>query len=285
MRARRSFLSMPADRPRFHEKAEGIAADEVMFDLEDSIAPSNKIAARELMTQSLRRLPLSGKTVAVRVNAIATQWFEADAHAALACDRVDALVIPKVASADDARRLETLLGRLNRRIGLELQIESAQGLEQVGAIASASELVEVLHVGPFDLAASLGVPSSGTQIPEELYVHALIRVLVAARAAGLQVVDGPFTDIRDRQGLERSTRRAARLGYDGKWAIHPDQVAAINEIFTPAAAEVERARTILKAYEDALAAGRGAVALDGEMLDEAIRRWAENTLARSRTDV
>jgi citrate lyase subunit beta/citryl-CoA lyase len=127
----------------------------------------------------------------------------------------------------------------------------------------------------------LGTPSGGAEIPEELYVHGLIRVLTAARASGRQAIDGPFTGIQDLRGLERSARRAARLGYDGKWAIHPDQVAVINATFTPSEADVRRARAIIEAYERSLSEGRGAITLDGEMLDEAIRRWAVATLAKA----
>ncbi len=281
MRARRSLLSVPGDRPRFHEKAQQIPADEVMFDLEDSVAPSNKENARAMVLESLQRLEFPGKTVGVRVNQTVTPWFEADVEAAATSSRVATIVLPKVGSADEVRAVEAMLERQGRSVGLEPQIESAAGLEHAGEIAAASELVEVLHLGPFDLAASLGTPSAGSEIPEELYVHGLIRVLVAARASGRQAIDGPFIAIQDLQGLEQEARRAARLGYDGKWAIHPDQVPLINATFTPSDADVQRARAIVNAYEQSLAEGRGAVTLDGEMLDEAIRRWAVATLARA----
>jgi citrate lyase subunit beta/citryl-CoA lyase len=272
---------VPGDRPRFHEKAQQIPADEVMFDLEDSVAPANKEGARSLVLESLQRFEFPGKTVAVRVNQTETPWFEADLRAAASSTSVATIVLPKVGSADEIRAVEAILARLGRRIGLEPQIESAAGLEHAGEIAGASELVEVLHLGPFDLAASLGTPSGGSEIPEEIYVHGLIRVLTAARASGRQAIDGPFTGIHDLNGLEKSARRAARLGYDGKWAIHPDQVAVINATFTPSDAEVKRARDIIDAYEQSLAGGRGAITLDGEMLDEAIRRWALATVAKA----
>jgi citrate lyase subunit beta/citryl-CoA lyase len=230
---------------------------------------------------SLQRLDFPGKTVAVRVNQPGTPWFEDDVKAAAGSSRVATIVLPKVGSADEVRAVEAMLARFGRSVGLEPQIESAAGLEHAGEIAAASELVEVLHLGPFDLAASLGTPSGGSEIPEELYLHGLIRVLVAARASGRQAIDGPFTGIQDLKGLERAARRAARLGYDGKWAIHPDQVALINATFTPADADVQRAHAIIDAYEQSLAEGRGAITLDGEMLDEAIRRWAVATLARA----
>ena len=281
MRARRSLLSVPGDRPRFHEKAQQIPADEVMFDLEDSVAPANKENARGIVRDSLQRFEFPGKTVAVRVNQTGTPWFEADVKAAASSSRVATIVLPKVGSAAEVRSVEAMLARLGRPIGLEPQIESAAGLEHAGEIAAASELVEVLHLGPFDLAASLGTPSAGSEIPEELYVHGLIRVLTAARASGRQAIDGPFTGIPDLSGLERAARRAARLGYDGKWAIHPDQVAVINATFTPSDAEVKRARAIIEAYDQSLGKGLGTVTLEGEMVDEAIRRWAVATLARA----
>jgi citrate lyase subunit beta/citryl-CoA lyase len=281
MRARRSLLSVPGDRPRFHEKAQQIPADEVMFDLEDSVAPANKVSARSLVLESLQRFQFPGKTIAVRVNQTGTPWFEADLKAAASSTSVATIVLPKVGSADEVRAVEAILARLGRRVGLEPQIESAAGLEHAGEIAAASELVEVLHLGPFDLAASLGTPSGGSEIPEDLYVYGLIRVLTAARASGRQAIDGPFTGIQDLKGLEKSARRAARLGFDGKWAIHPDQVAVINATFTPSDAEVKRARDIIEAYDQSLAGGRGAITLDGEMLDEAIRRWAVATLAKA----
>jgi citrate lyase subunit beta/citryl-CoA lyase len=272
---------MPADRSHFHEKARQIPADEVMFDLEDAVAPANKATARVVMLDSLQRMEFPGKTVAIRVNPYGTEWFEADVDAALSSVRVHTLVLPKVSSAHEVRWLDAMLKKRGRAIGLEPQIETAAGLEHAGEIAAASDLVEVLHLGPFDLAASLGTPSDGSEIPEELYMHALLRVLVAARAAGRQALDGPFTAIQDKAGLERVAKRAARLGYDGKWAIHPDQIAAINTIFTPTEAEIKRARAIVDAYDKSLAEGRGAVTLDGEMLDEAIRRWAIAALARA----
>ena len=279
---------MPADRPRFHERAESIDCDELMFDLEDSVGPDNKATARLILTESLERLQFVGKTVAVRINGIGTPWFEDDIGVALRCSRVDCLVVPKVGSAQEIRLLEAMLISLGRHVGLETQIETASGLEHAFEIADSSKLIEALHFGPFDLAASLGTPINGPEIHESIYLYGLIRMLVAARAAGCQAVDGPVANVRDTDSLQRSANRAAEVGCDGKWAIHPDQVPLINMSFTPGPQQVDRARAIVKAYERALADGLGAVTLDGEMLDEAIRRWAEATLARataqSRTD-
>lgn len=271
---------MPADRPRFHEKAQVIPADEIIFDLEDSVAPAAKESARQQLTESLGKFEYAGKTVAVRVNPSGTPWFQADLETAVNCARVDSLVIPKVGSAADIHDLERLLSKMGRRIALEAQIESAAGLEHAGAIAAAAPSLEALHLGPFDLAASVGASIAESEVPEELYVHGLISMLVAARASGRQAIDGPFTDVKDMAGLARFAARAARFGCDGKWAIHPDQVSILNDAFTPASAELERASAIVNAYEHAAAEGRGAVMLNGEMLDEAIRRWAESVLSR-----
>jgi citrate lyase beta subunit len=273
---------MPADRVRFHEKAESLMADEVILDLEDSIVPAGKDQARVQMVDSLHKVWLAKKTVAVRVNAPGTPWFELDVEAAVGCERVEALVIPKVESAEDMKQIEERVRGLGRMVELEPQIETAKGLERASEIAAASDWVTVLHFGPLDLAASLGTPTYGSELPEEIYVHCLIRTLTAARAAGCQVVDGPFVDVRDASGLERSSHRAAQLGLDGKWAIHPDQIATINAIFTPSDDQIERARSLVAAYEAAVAAGRGAGSLHGEMVDEATVRWAQATLARAK---
>lgn len=274
---------MPADRPRFHEKAQEIPADQIIFDLEDSVTPAAKESARQQLIESLEKFDYAGKTVAVRVNAFGTPWFHADLEAVVGCARIDSLVIPKVESALEIRQIEHLLSKMGRGLALEAQIESAAGLQEAGEIAAASSSVEALHLGPFDLAASVGASVAKSEIPDELYVYALISMLVAARASGLQAIDGPFTDVKDMTGLARSAARAARFGCDGKWAIHPDQVSILNHAFTPATAELERAAAIVQAYERAAAEGRGAVMLNGEMLDEAIWRWAESVLSRAST--
>jgi citrate lyase beta subunit len=271
---------MPADRVRFHEKAESLPADEFIFDLEDSIVPDGKDQARVQMVRSLMKMRLANRTVAVRVNAPGSLWFERDVDAAVGCERVDALVIPKVESAADLKYVEERVRGLGRVMELEPQIETAKGLERAGEISAASEWVTVLHFGTLDLAASLGTPIAGSEMPEEIYLHCLIRTLTAARSVGCQVVDGPFADVRDISGLEMSSRRAARLGVDGKWAIHPEQIAVINTIFTPDDDQVQRARSLVAAYEASVAAGRGAGSMHGEMVDLATLRWARTTLIK-----
>jgi citrate lyase subunit beta/citryl-CoA lyase len=280
IRARRSVLSVPGDRPRFHAKASGIPADEVLFDLEDSVAPGAKTAARLQVVNSLANLRLEGKTVAIRVNGVGSEWFNADLEAAVRCPRVDAVVVPKVNSAQEVIDVERRLSVLDRHLAIEVQIETAAGLEHAGEVAAASHLVEALHFGPFDLAASLATPMMGSSIPDEIYLHGLLRILVAARASGRQAIDGPFTQMDDAAGLERSAVRAAQLGLDGKWAIHPDQIAAINAAFTPTESNVQRARDVVASYRRATVKGHGVIAEAGEMVDEATRRWAKAMLAR-----
>jgi citrate lyase subunit beta/citryl-CoA lyase len=272
---------MPADRPRFHVKAAGIPADELIFDLEDSVTESNKEAARRQLAESLATEQYKDRTVAVRVNHPSTEWFERDLQAAAECDRVDSIVVPKVASRKEIEFVEQRLAVFGRRLGLEPQIETAPGLQQAADIAAASPNIEALHFGPLDMAASIGMPIAGSTMDDDVYVICLFHVLVAARASGEQAIDGPYPAIGDRTGFQKAVRRAARLGYDGKWAIHPNQVSSINTSFTPKKADQQRAQSILDAYSKAVSADAGAVVLDGEMIDEATVRWARATMSRA----
>ncbi len=251
-----------------------------MLDFEDSVAPDNKRAARNVVNQTLGYLDFRGKLLAVRVNPVGSEWFEEDVRTAAAFERVDALVVPKVESGDAVRQVDALLKTLRRRLSIEVQIESAAGVMHAGEIASASGAVAALHFGPFDFAASLGAPTTGSRIPEEIHLHGLMSILVAGRAFGCSVVDGPFADINDVEGLKLAAGRAARIGCDGKWAIHPTQIDIINAAFTPSADDMRRASAILDAFAEGVGNGRGAISLNGEMVDEATRRWAEATISR-----
>jgi citrate lyase subunit beta / citryl-CoA lyase len=247
-------------------KAPSLPADEVIVDLEDAVAPEEKDSARELAVAALRRGPI-GRTTALRVNARSTSWWEDDLRAA-AESRPDVVVLPKVESAEDVSAAADLLPA---GIGLEAQIETARGLVEAERIAAAGKGLEALVYGPADLAASLGVPvltiGAGASDP------ALARVVAAARAFGLQAVDGPHARLGDDLGLVISARRALEHGYDGKWVIHPSQIEPVNFVFTPSPAEVDRAKRILQA-------GQGAARFDGELIDEASRRLAEALLRR-----
>jgi citrate lyase subunit beta/citryl-CoA lyase len=248
-------------------KAPSLAADEAIVDLEDAVAAGEKEAARELAVVALQRGPLA-RTTALRVNARATTWWEDDLRAAAEA-RPDVVVLPKVESPGDVAAAAELLPD---GIGLEAQIETARGLAEAERIAAGGCGLEALVFGPADLAASLGVPvlTIGAGVPE----YALGRVVAAARAYGLQAVDGPHARLRDDLGLVLSARRALELGYDGKWVIHPSQIAPVSLLFTPSPAEIERARRIFDAAE-------GAARFEGELVDEASRRLAESLLRRA----
>jgi len=257
VRKRRSCLTVPGDDDAKLAKAAGLDADEVILDLEDAVAPERKDAARASVERALRDLDWRAPTVAVRMNRGSL-----DDRELVRASRPDVVVLPKVESADELAGLP---------VPAEAQIETARGLAFCEQIAAAPGL-EALVLGPGDLAASLGVPAltigAGAHVE-----YALARVAVAARAFGLQVVDGPFVALGDDAGLRASALRSRALGYDGKWCIHPAQVAVCNEVYAPSAEEVERARRILDSA--------GVARLDGEMVDEATRRMAEAILARA----
>jgi citrate lyase subunit beta / citryl-CoA lyase len=248
-------------------KAPSLAADEVIVDLEDAVAAEGKERARGLAVAALWRGPL-GRTTALRVNGRSTPWWEDDLRA-VAEARPDVVVLPKVESPEDVAAAAELLPA---DMGLEVQIETARGLVEAERIAAAGHGLEALVLGPADLAASLGVPvltiGAGTSD------YALAHVVAAARAFGLQAIDGPHARLGDDLGLVLSARRALGHGYDGKWVIHPSQINPVNRVFTPSPAELERAERILEAVA-------GAARFDGELVDEASRRLAESLLSRA----
>ena len=256
VRRRRSCLTVPGDDERKLAKAAALAADEVILDLEDAVAAERKDGARETVARALRDHEWRAATVAVRVNRGSAEDLEL-----VRSMRPDVIVLPKVESPDELAGLP---------VPAEAQIETARGLVECERIAAAPGL-EALVLGPGDLAASLGVPE--LTIGDGAHVdYALARIVVAARAFGLAAIDGPFVVLGDEAGLRASAQRSRGFGYDGKWCIHPAQVAICDEIYAPTAAEVERARRILEVA--------GVARLDGEMVDEANRRMAEAILAR-----
>jgi citrate lyase subunit beta/citryl-CoA lyase len=248
-------------------KAPSLAADEVVVDLEDAVAAEDKQQARELAVSVLGRGPL-GRTTALRVNGRSTPWWEDDLRAAAEA-RPDVVVLPKVESSEDVAAAAELLPP---GTGLEAQLETARGLVEAGRIAAAGHGLEALVFGPADLAASLGVPV--LTIGAGASDAALARVVAAARAFGLQALDGPHARLGDDLGLVLSARRALEHGFDGKWVIHPSQIQPVNRIFTPSPADLARARRILDAPE-------GAARFEGELVDEASRRLAESLLGRA----
>lgn len=279
------------------EKAAGLPADEVILDLEDSVAPGEKGAdAREAVGAALLAGMRAG-TAAVRVNAVDTPHCHRDLVAVVsrAGAALDVVVLPKVDDPGHITFADHLLSALEQELGLprggialEAQIETARGLACVEAIASTCPgRLAALVFGPGDLAASLGMPHTTIGAPVPGYPgdgwhHALGRILVAARAHGLQAIDGPYAVIADADGLAESAARSRALGYDGKWSIHPDQIAVLNEVYGVAVEEVVRARWVLDAHAAAAAAGSGAASLDGEMIDDATRRMAERVMERAR---
>lgn len=294
-RPRRTELVVPAGNPRFIEKATTSAADEIILDLEDGVAPAARPQARENIVAALTRMDWGRRIRAVRVNDVRTQWFYQDLIAVVerAGAHLDVIVLPKVNRAEDVCMLDMLLGQiemakgLSRRIGIEAQIETAEGMVNVERIAQASPRLEALIFGPGDYAASLGVPllNIGGRLPGypgHIWHAALSRIVVAARAAGIEALDGPYGAYQDIEGLRESASLARNLGCDGKWAIHPGQIEPINAIFSPTAEEIARAQEIRDRYRSTLEAGQvGALALQGDLVDAASLRLAERVLARA----
>jgi citrate lyase subunit beta/citryl-CoA lyase len=275
-------------------KAPTLPADEVFMDLEDSVAPLAKEEARGNVVQALKEGDWTGKTVVVRVNGVYTKWCAHDVLHVVenAGDLLDCIMIPKVEYASDVKFVSDLLRMieentgLERRIGLEVQIETATGLRNIHEIADASDRTETLIFGPADMSASLGLPTVTAGLPMPGYPgdhwhHVLSTILIAARDAGLQAIDGPYLLIKDLDGFREMSMRSRALGYDGKWALHPGQVDVLNEVFTPSQEEYDKAEAMLEAYRHATEIERtGAVMFGNEMIDEASRKMAEQLAAR-----
>ena len=296
MRARRSCLSVPGSSPKMLSKGPTLPADEVFMDLEDSVAPLAKEEARGNVVDALKNNDWTGKTVVVRINSIDTQWAADDIRTVVegGGEWLDCLMIPKVQHADEVkfvdhmlRMIETNLG-LEKRIGIEAQIETATGLKNIHEIAHASDRLETLIFGPADMSASLGLPTVTAGLPMPGYPGdhwhwVLETILVAARDAGLQAIDGPYLLIKDLDGFREMAMRARALGYDGKWALHPGQVEVLNEVFTPTQEEFDKAEALLEAYKHSTEVDRrGAVMFGNEMIDEASRKMAVQFADRGR---
>ena len=295
MVASRSLLAVPASNRKMVEKALASEAEAVFLDLEDAVAPARKVEARQDVVRAVKELDWGGRPTLFRVNALDTRWFYRDVIEVVegAGDALDAVLIPKVSCHEDLHAVAVLLdgieleGELEPgKIKLEAQIETAEGLTNIDAIARSTNRLQALHFGPGDFAASLGMPqtSLGTRdewddaYPGHRFGYVMQRIVVAARAAGLLAVDGPVADHRDEEGLREACRVARSLGFDGKWCIHPAQVPVVNEIFSPTKGEVSWAKKVVEAYEQANTAGSGAVSVDGQMVDAASIKMARNTL-------
>jgi malyl-CoA/(S)-citramalyl-CoA lyase len=308
-RLNRSELAVPGSSPELFEKAAQGAADVIFLDLEDAVAPDQKEQARKNVIQAINDIDWGTKTLSVRINGLDTPYMYRDVVDVLeqAGDRLDLIMIPKVGIAGDVYAVDMLVTQIEqakgrkKRIGFELIIETALGMANIREIAGASKRNESLHFGVADYAASTRARTTVIGGPNPDYVvltdkaedstrqthwgdmwhYAIARMVVAARAAGLRPVDGPFGDFSDPDGFKAQANRAAVLGCEGKWAIHPSQVALANEVFTPPAKEVDRARRILEAMEQARKEGKGAVSLDGRLIDIASIRQAEQLVAKA----
>jgi citrate lyase subunit beta/citryl-CoA lyase len=282
------------------EKAAASAADAVCIDLEDSVVPDEKATSRSHVVRALQELDFGRRVRMVRINALDTAFAYRDLVEVIedAGDRVDLVMVPKVGSAGDVAFVDRLLTQIEahrgvtRRIGIEAQIESAQGFLYAREIAASSPRLEALIFGPGDFAASMRMPS--TNIGEfdqhdDVYPghrwHAVMQTIVAAaRANGLRCMDGPYAAYQDTAGLDRAALIARSLGYDGKQCIHPSQLATVNAVFSPSDEEVKQAAAVVRAYAAAVAAGQGAASHDGRMIDAVSLRLAQTILARHRTE-
>ena len=302
-RLNRSELAVPGSSPHMFEKAAASKADIVFLDLEDAVAPDKKVEARQNVIRALNEVDWGSKTVSVRINGLDTHYMYRDVVDVIeqGGDRLDLLMIPKVGTAADVyavdmlvTQVENAMGR-TKRLGFELLIETALGMANVEAIAGASKRNESLHFGVADYAASTrarttmiggpnpdyGVLTGGPDDAErdyhwgDMWHYAIARLVVAARAKGLRPIDGPFGDFSDPAGFKAHANRAAVLGCEGKWAIHPRQIDPANDVMSPSAADLEKARRILDAMAAATRDGRGAVELDGRLIDIASIKQAE----------
>lgn len=274
------------------EKAKGLPADQVFMDIEDAVAPLAKPDARKNIVAALNEGGYDGKVRSVRVNDWTTQWTYTDVVEVVsgAGANLDCIMLPKVQGPEQIQALDLLITQIEKseglpvgRVGIEAQIENAMGLTRVDEIASASPRVETIIFGPADFMASINMKSLvvGEQPPGydvgDAYHYILMRILMAARAYDKQAIDGPYLQIKDIDGYRRVAQRSAALGFDGKWVLHPDQIAAANEVFSPRQDDYDHAELILDAYDwytSAQGGARGAAMLGDEMIDEASRKMA-----------
>ena len=302
-RLNRSELAVPGSQPQMFEKAAKSDADLIFLDLEDAVAPDEKLQARKNIIKALNDIDWGNKSMSIRINGLDTHYMYRDVVDIVeqAGERLDLIMIPKVGTAADVYAVDMMVTQIEdakgykKRIGFEHIIETALGMQNVTEIAAASKRNESLHFGVADYAASTrarttiigGVNPDYSVLTDpnedggrdihwgDMWHYALARMVVAARANGLRPIDGPFGDFSDPAGYRAAAKRAAVLGCEGKWAIHPSQVAFANEVMSPSEGEVDRANRILSAMADAEAAGKGAVSLDGRLIDYASIRQAE----------
>ena len=302
-RLNRSELAVPGSNPKFLEKAASATADVIFLDLEDAVAPDDKIPARKNIIEALNDLDWSGHTISIRINGLDTHYMYRDVVEIMegAPGKLDLIMIPKAGTAADIYAIDMLVTQIEdatkveKRVGFELIIETALGMMNVDELAGASPRLESLHFGVADYAAStkarttvIGGPNADYHVltdPDDdgnrdvhwgdMWHYPIARMVVAARAHGLRPIDGPFGDFSDPDGFIAQAKRASTLGCEGKWAIHPTQIDLANECFSPTEDEVTKAKRILEAMEEAQKEGKGAVALDGRLIDIASIKQAE----------
>ncbi len=299
-RVQRCELAVPGSNPGMFEKALNSGVDFVFLDLEDAVAPDDKVQARKNVIQALNDLDWKGHgiTVSVRINGLDTQYMVRDVVDLVeqAGHKIDTLLIPKAGVYADIYMVQAMVTQLEmqqglkNRIGLEALIETALGMANVEDIARNGTLgrLEALHFGVADYAASnrartTNIGGLNPDYPGDQWHFAISRMIVACRAYGLRPIDGPFGDFSDPDAYVAAAKRAAILGFEGKWAIHPSQIDLANEVFSPSEAEVTKARRILEAMAEAQKAGKGAVSLDGRLIDIASIKMAENLLQKAQT--
>jgi malyl-CoA/(S)-citramalyl-CoA lyase len=294
-RLHRSELAVPGTNVRAMEKAATLDADVVFLDLEDAVAPDDKERARRQVIDALTGQDWSRRAVSVRINALDSHWCYRDVVDVVeeGGHVLDTVLVPKVGRSSDVEFVATLLDQIEAargfqpgRIGIHILIETAAGMANVESIAGARpDRLEAMVFGVADYAASVqarttNIGGTNPDYPGDQWHFAISRMVAACRAHGLRPIDGPFGDLEDADGYRAAARRAAALGCEGKWAIHPSQVALANEVFTPSPEEIERAERILEAMEDAAKEGKGATSLDGRLIDAASVRMAENLMRK-----
>ena len=298
-RLSRSILATPGSNLRMIEKALASNADMVFIDLEDAVAPDAKVAARSNVVDAFTALDWGTKARMFRVNALDTSFFYRDLIDVVeaAGQLIDLVLVPKVNEPRDVHVVDILLGQLEMHlgrytpIGIEVQIETAMGMANCGEIAMASRRIEAIVFGPGDYAASLQMPVAAigatddwdTVYPGHRFHAAMHQILVAGRAAGVRVIDGPMATVKDIAGLKRGSQVSRALGFDGKWCVHPAQIETVNDVFSPTGAEIVWATRVTETLRASAESGHGAVALDGVMLDAASARMAHSTLAKARS--
>ncbi len=293
---RRSCLSVPGSSEKMLAKGPTLDADMVFLDMEDSVSPLEKEAARAKVLAAIRDHDWGDKVLCVRVNAWDTPWTVGDLTEVVgnAGERLDEIMLPKVQSAAEVVAMDLVLTQIEQsaglppdHVGIEAQIETARGLIEVEEICAASSRLEAVILGPVDMSASMEMPSLGGGLdipgyPGDYFHYVFVKILMAGRANGLQVIDGPYVKVRDPDGFRDYSRRAVELGFDGKWALHPDQITILNELFSPTQEQFDKAHAILDAYAAATTSGdrKGAVMFGDEMIDEASRKVAAKLVSR-----